>query len=700
MRWMSHSRLLALVGAAALSPGLACAPVAPPVDAGPQEPDPPVDAGQPAPVDSGPAPVEDAGPTPPPAECGNAIVEQGEQCDDGNQVQTDACKNNCTWNRCGDNYLYEGEEACDDGNTQNGDGCSAVCLEEPPPVPPYTTLQGMIRDRKYLAAPPYQGNVTVKAVNTYGCQNNPTCTSGPSAATGEYVLPGLPTQSALVLQLRYNETYGPNNTPVPPGFTTRVRANTQDQQTQDQNLYVVKYSWLTQAAVDCGVYANLETSVGNGDFIVYSAVFGQLKDAQGNGVAGINKNRLEVDLGGFINDTVERNPNYFCWLQPYDHDQDANTPDIYRGTTSTASYAEGGGAFVIFKVTNKATAGTGAGTQYVRVKYDQFGTNFAEQSVPVQAGNVSVVTLTTDANVEPPPIEGLVDFNTRIYPIFTTYGCTACHQPGAPAAILDFTAQPDDVYNALVAPSTLCGPPTDPNNPRDANPAPYRVCSDYPKRAKLATYPLLEDPPNHPNASFPDDDDPTLRLLEAWMEQGAPRYAEPQVPLYEQVDLATVMETAVATGCTNCHTYNASQYLGNFGNLALDGCIQGLDVNGDSINDYEAAGIDLNSETNPDYKRDCVEYQLAAEAVVGNSPNSGLVRDPYGHGYRVNPAYPEQSMLLGYPACTYGGENPCNGHPAYLFTSTTDGPYVYFQRWIEGLANPPSDPPPDPPAGN
>ncbi|KIG16899.1 Microbial collagenase, secreted [Enhygromyxa salina] len=63
--------------------------------------------------------------------CGNAIVESGEACDDGNTLETDDCLNDCTLATCGDGILNEGVEACDDGNTDNTDDCvdcaMAVC---------------------------------------------------------------------------------------------------------------------------------------------------------------------------------------------------------------------------------------------------------------------------------------------------------------------------------------------------------------------------------------------------------------------------------------------------------------------------------------------------------------------------------------------------------------------------------------------
>ena len=59
--------------------------------------------------------------------CGNGAVDLGEECDDGNTVDTDACSNNCTIvDGCGDGNLDAGE-LCDDDNIVSGDGCSATC---------------------------------------------------------------------------------------------------------------------------------------------------------------------------------------------------------------------------------------------------------------------------------------------------------------------------------------------------------------------------------------------------------------------------------------------------------------------------------------------------------------------------------------------------------------------------------------------
>jgi cysteine-rich repeat protein len=91
-------------------------------------------------------------------ECGNGIVEDMEECDDGNTANDDGCTNECTQAMCGDGIIQAGEgcdsgadngpgqpcnsicqpnvcgdgeigpgEACDDGNTDDGDECSNDC---------------------------------------------------------------------------------------------------------------------------------------------------------------------------------------------------------------------------------------------------------------------------------------------------------------------------------------------------------------------------------------------------------------------------------------------------------------------------------------------------------------------------------------------------------------------------------------------
>ena len=93
----------------------------------------------------------------PPPECGNGIVEDGEACDDGNDIDDDECSNDCQFPNCGDGIVQDGEECdvgeetmfcdgdctysvcgdgyhnmlseeCDDGNDSNEDGCVGPCL--------------------------------------------------------------------------------------------------------------------------------------------------------------------------------------------------------------------------------------------------------------------------------------------------------------------------------------------------------------------------------------------------------------------------------------------------------------------------------------------------------------------------------------------------------------------------------------------
>jgi cysteine-rich repeat protein len=88
-------------------------------------------------------------------------VDEGEQCDDGNLVNTDGCSFLCEEEICGDgvlNNLFTGEE-CDDGNHASGDGCSSTCELEPLSSDPEPAeLQGVTRAhneyRRALTPPP------------------------------------------------------------------------------------------------------------------------------------------------------------------------------------------------------------------------------------------------------------------------------------------------------------------------------------------------------------------------------------------------------------------------------------------------------------------------------------------------------------------------------------------------------------------
>ncbi len=62
------------------------------------------------------------------ASCGDGLVQAGvEACDDGNDVDTDACLSTCENAACGDGVVHEGVELCDDGNDDDGDACLSTC---------------------------------------------------------------------------------------------------------------------------------------------------------------------------------------------------------------------------------------------------------------------------------------------------------------------------------------------------------------------------------------------------------------------------------------------------------------------------------------------------------------------------------------------------------------------------------------------
>ena len=65
------------------------------------------------------------------SQCGDGEVDEEEDCDDGNQIDSDACTSFCEPARCGDGLVHEGVEACDDGNLVATDACRSDCQPMP-----------------------------------------------------------------------------------------------------------------------------------------------------------------------------------------------------------------------------------------------------------------------------------------------------------------------------------------------------------------------------------------------------------------------------------------------------------------------------------------------------------------------------------------------------------------------------------------
>jgi cysteine-rich repeat protein len=62
------------------------------------------------------------------ARCGDGVLDIGEACDDGNEIDDDDCTNNCTVPTCGDGVVQTGEQ-CDEGAANADDrACTTRCM--------------------------------------------------------------------------------------------------------------------------------------------------------------------------------------------------------------------------------------------------------------------------------------------------------------------------------------------------------------------------------------------------------------------------------------------------------------------------------------------------------------------------------------------------------------------------------------------
>lgn len=68
-----------------------------------------------------------------PRVCGDQVVDEGEECDDGNTNDSDKCVEGCKNAKCGDGFVLTETEACDDAaNNGSYDSCSVDCKAQGP----------------------------------------------------------------------------------------------------------------------------------------------------------------------------------------------------------------------------------------------------------------------------------------------------------------------------------------------------------------------------------------------------------------------------------------------------------------------------------------------------------------------------------------------------------------------------------------
>lgn len=140
---------------------------------------------------------------------------------------TDSVRLQCEPSTCGDGVLDEHEE-CDDGNRENGDGCGQGCTIEPTPtVTPTATVTPTVTDTLPPTATP-----TVTPTATWTPTATPTATATPTPSPTETATP-VPTATPTLTPtftwtptatLTSTPTASPTPTETPPAFQLSITA--------------------------------------------------------------------------------------------------------------------------------------------------------------------------------------------------------------------------------------------------------------------------------------------------------------------------------------------------------------------------------------------------------------------------------------------------------------------------------------------
>ena len=108
--------------------------------------------------------------------CGDGVVDTGEECDDANADNTDSCLNTCVSASCGDGNVQVGVEECDDGaNNGQPNYCNDTCSG----MVPATCGNGIIESGETCD----DGNTTTETC-TYGQTSCTVCNGSCQGAAG------------------------------------------------------------------------------------------------------------------------------------------------------------------------------------------------------------------------------------------------------------------------------------------------------------------------------------------------------------------------------------------------------------------------------------------------------------------------------------------------------------------------------------